>query len=99
MIYEYRQIIDDLNTGKISAICFSITNYTHYKHCVIERKVNILPNGKSLILISVKLTQDHTEDVAFLGKFKEDEKIFKMGRKGAFTLKEIWKFVDIMQIV
>ena len=98
MIYEYQQIIDDLNTGKISAIRFFIKNYTHYKNCIIERKIDIIPNGKSIVLISVKLTEDRTEDVSFLKTFKEDEKLFKMGKKGTFTLKEAWKFVDIIQI-
>ena len=98
MLYKYQQIIDDLNTGKISVIRFLIKNYTHYKNCIIERKIDTIPNGKSVSLIVVKLTEDHTEDITFFKNFKEDEKLFKMGKKGNFTLKEIWKLVDIIQI-
>ena len=99
MIFQYRKLIDDLNNGKIGGFYFSVKNYAHYNHCVIKREKDRMPNGKEIILIIVKLTNDGTEKIAFWDSFKEDIKIFKMGRRGSFTLNELWEEIEVLQIL
>ena len=84
--------------GKIKSILFSINDYSHYKKCTINRFIENITNKKQIIRIEVKLVEDETEIVSFYKKFKEDYKLFKMGRRGVFTLKQIWSHVQIVEI-
>ena len=36
MNYNYEEIINNLNEGKIEIIIFSIKEYAHYKKCIIN---------------------------------------------------------------
>lgn len=94
----YKQFILNLHSGKISKIRFSIENYAHYKNCAISRLVEELPFNKKVIRIEVKLTADETEKISFYEKFKEDYKLFHLGSKGSFTLKQMWEKVQIIEI-
>lgn len=49
-------------------------------------------------MIEVKLVEDDSETVSFYKYFKEDYKLFKFGRKGTFTLKQVWNNIQVIQI-
>lgn len=98
MNYNYEEIINNLNEGKIESIVFSIKEYTHYKKCIIKRFIDNVYNDKCIVRIEVKLVEDDSETVSFYKYFKEDYKLFKFGRKGTFTLKQIWDYVQILKV-
>lgn len=92
---EYFEFIKMINSQKIKYVLFEIKDYAHYRNCSIENTV--LPNSNIHIIV-VKLTQDNSEIIAFYYKFKENYKMFDFGRKGRYTLKQIWNKVIIKQI-
>lgn len=97
---SYQQFIDEINNGKILKALFQVKNYAHYRNCLIERTTDIINNGKSIVCldyISVKLTND-SEHYSFSEKFDEEIKIFNMGRKGTFTLKQMWDKIEFISI-
>lgn len=94
----YRNFIDQINTYKIKEVHFSINGFSHYKECKIFHHVDIIRNGKEISLIVCQLTTDEYEKVSFLGEFDETYKLFDFGRKGKFTLKQIWDNVIINEI-
>ncbi len=98
MKYNYEDIINDLNKGKINSIVFSIKNYAHYKKCVISKCVDVISTKKNIIRIEVKLAEDDSETVSFYQKFKEDYKLFKVKGGRTTTLQQIWKDVQILYI-
>lgn len=98
MNYNYEEIINNLNEGKIEIIIFSIKEYAHYKKCIIKRCVDCVCNDKHIVRIEVKLVEDDSETVSFYKYFKEDYKLFKFGKKGTFTLKQVWNKVQVIQI-
>ncbi len=97
MEYKYENIINDLNLGNIRKIDFSIKNYNHYKNCSISRFLH--EDSAHRKRVEVKLTQDNSETVCFYDKLPEDYKLFRFGRKGSFTLKQVWGIVEIRNIV
>ena len=99
MKYEYSELISALNEGKIKSISFSVVDYPHYQECKIVREVDYLPRGKQFVWIAVQLTKDNYEKVSFFKSFKDDYKLFHMGRKGTFTLKQLWNKIEIKEIV
>ena len=94
---SYQQFIDAINDGKIMKAVFQVKDYAHYSCCSIERMVDVFPSGNSMVRIDVRLTKD-SERVGFLETFKESYKLFKMGRKGMFTLKQMWDRVEFISI-
>ena len=98
MKYSYEYIINNLNEGIIESVVFSVKNYSHYKKCKISRIIDINGNNKQFIRIEVKLVEDNTETISFCEKFKNDYKLFKLGRKGSFSLNQIWENIEILQI-
>ncbi len=98
MNYNYEEVISDLNNGKIESILFSTKDYSHYKSCIIKRCIDVVYNEKQIIRIEVKLVEDDTETISFYKKFKENYKLFKFGKKGTFTLKQVWNNIKIIKI-
>ena len=97
--YSYENVIDGLNHGEIKQICFSVKNYVHYQNCVITRLEDKLANGNTIVLIEVNLTKDSSEKVSFFKTFKEDYKLFNLGKRGRFTLKQLWPEIAISNII
>lgn len=95
----YKQFIDDLNSETISEMEFEVVGYSHYKRCRIFRKYDTLRNGKTISLIRVDLTDNNSEFVSFMDEFNESYKLFRMGKKGSFTLQQIWPKIKIVKIV
>lgn len=93
----YRECIDKLNDGTIRKIVFQVENYAHYKSCSMERRRDCI-KGRAVNFIDVKLTEDGTERVCFFGKFNESYKLFGLGRKGRFTLEQIWDRIRLIRI-
>lgn len=98
---EYKEFIDGINDSKIiKQIDFYIQRYNHYRKCSIGRYIEKIRGINKVIdfRITCILTQDHSEDVSFAFKFKEDYKLFNFGSKGKFTLKEVWDKVVITNV-
>ena len=102
----YQQFIDGINSGKIIKAEFQVKNYAHYKCCSIERITDVLKNGNSIVIIDVKLAKSYYigenghifGHFGFLNKFDEKRKLFKMGRNGTFTLKQMWDRIEFISI-
>lgn len=99
MHYSYGELINDLNSGAITGFYFCVNGYAHYKKCSIFRKDDRIPNGKTLTRIEVNLTADRTEMYSFFKIFQDDFKLFNMGRKGKFTLKQLWDHITILEVL
>ena len=99
MMYNYNEIIKNINNHLVSEIDFKVKNYSHYNFCKIIVKKDLLPNKNIIFLIDVFLTKDESEHICFFNEFNEVYKLFRMGRKGNFTLKQIWKDIEILKII
>jgi hypothetical protein len=97
--YDYRRIINDLNNGIVKQIRFCVDSYYHYRDCKIARIKHIVNNKIQVHHIDVSLTADSSEKISFLYEFQEDVKLFNMGKKGKFTLKQMWPRITILEIV
>ena len=98
MQYEYKEIIKGLNQGLIKEFIFCVKDYAHYKKCSIRNVLDLLPSGNIIKRIEVNLTQDDTERVSFFKEMNEEYKLFHMGRRGTFTLKQMWRNIEILNI-
>ena len=96
--FSYDMFITQLNNYKIKRIVFSVKNYPHYNNCSIQVKSDELKNTNVIYSILIRLTNDGSEDVGFYKQFKEEYKLFHMGKKGSFTLKQMWNKIDIMDV-
>ena len=76
-----------------------LKNYAHYNFCKIIVIKDQLPSKNIIFLIDVYLTKDETEHICFFEDFNEEYKLFRMGRKGSFTLKQIWNDIEILNII
>ena len=95
---EYKEFVDKLNKGIIKKVVFSISDYAHYKKCLIETKEDILRNGTTVLLIYVALSNNTSEQITFYKKFNEEYKLFIIKGKGRFTLKQVWERVQILEL-
>ena len=96
--FSYNTFIKQLNNYHIKSIVFSVRDYSHYNNCSIQVKRERLKNTNIVYSILVRLTNDGSEDIGFYKQFKEDYKLFRMGKNGSFTLKQIWDKIDIVDI-
>ena len=98
----YDEFIEGINNpNKIKQVNFYIEGYNHYRNCSIGRyreKIGYPVNKTVDYRITCILTKDHSDDVSFPFKFKEDYKIFDFASKGKFTLKEVWDKVVITKV-
>lgn len=102
----YQQFIDGINSGKIIKAEFQVKDYARYKYCSIQRIIDVFPNGNSMVRIDVKLAKSYYVGeyghifghFCFLNKFNEKCKLFKMGRNGTFTLKQMWDRIEFISI-
>lgn len=93
----YEELIDMLNRCDLSRLEFSVKGYGHYKSCVITcEKTPVSEITKHGKIITFTLARD--ERVTCYGNLNEEEKLFKIKGKGAFTLKEMWNKVEIKNI-
>ncbi|MDE6666935.1 MAG: hypothetical protein K2K38_01140 [Clostridia bacterium] len=103
---SYQQFIDGINNGTIIKVVFKVKDYAHYRCCSIERIIDVLPSGNSVVRIDVRLTKSYYigeyghifGHFGFLDKFDEKCKLFKMGRSGTFTLKQMWDRIEVISI-
>ncbi len=95
---NYEEFIKKLNTNQISCFRFKLKGYPHYNNCMIYRQIDKISNGNQVSIIVCKLTDDEYEKVSFYKFFDESYKLFSMGKKGKFTLKQIWGLVEIIEI-
>ena len=98
MNYNYKDVINGLNNGKIKKIVFSLNNYSHYKNCIIRRIKDENCGLRPVVRLIVDLVEDGSESISFLNEIKEEYKMFKLGRKGTFTLKQLWNNILIHEI-
>lgn len=97
--YDYNQFVEELNSGKIKEVYFSVKNYGHYRNCYVKRYPDTFRNGDKFMKIEVCLTTDGSEKAYFVDTFRDDNKLFKMKGIGAFTFKDIWSRIQINKIV
>ncbi|MBR2340070.1 MAG: hypothetical protein IKA74_04480 [Clostridia bacterium] len=96
---NYDEFIKGINDEqKIKQIDFYIDGYAHYKNCSIGRYKEKIFGNEFNFRITCILTKDHSEYVSFYETFKEDYKLFNFGKKGKFTLKDVWDKVVITKI-
>lgn len=101
---KYEDFIKGINrdTGNIKQISFYIEGYPHYHDCSIGRYIKKVKVRERIVTLTgwirCILTKYHSEDVSFYRTFKEDRKIFDFGRKGRYTLKDVWDKVVITDI-
>ena len=95
----YEQFVEELNDYRILEAEFEVLGYSHYKKCRITRMYDTLRNGKTISLIRVHLSSDPKDFVSFLDEFDDTYKLFRLGKKGAFTLKQLWHNIKIIKIV
>lgn len=96
---DYSEFISGINGGTIEQIRFLIEGYSHYNDCLIRKKTDKLDNGNEVVLICVDLVTDLSESIGFYRSFNEKYKLFNLGRKGKFTLKDLWERVKIIELV
>ncbi len=99
MNYSYEELISSVNSGTIYGFYFCVNGYAHYKKCSIFRINDRIANGKTITRIEVNLVEDGSEMYSFLKTFQEDSKIFNMGRRGKFTLKQLWSNITVLEVV
>ena len=101
---KYEDFIKGISrdTGNIKQINFYIKGYPHYYDCSIGRYIKKVRVHERIVTLTGRitciLTKDHSEVVSFYRTFKEDRKIFDFGRKGRYTLKDVWDKVVITDI-
>ena len=103
---SYQEFIDGINNGKIIKVVFKVKNYGHYRCCSIERIIDVFPSGNSAVRIDVRLAKSYYigkyghiyGQFGFFDKFDEKHKLFNMGLKGTFTLKQMWDRLEFISI-
>ncbi len=95
---EYDDFIKSINSGNITQFSFSIDGYNHYHDCRISRIEDRIFNGIIIEMIEVILTKDESEKVSFYKHFDESYKLFRLGKIGTFTLKQLWNRVVVTKI-
>ena len=94
---SYSDLISMLEKGTISRLNFSVKGYGHYKNCSVTcESVPVSEITKYGKIITFTLARG--EECTYFGDFNEEEKLFKIKGKGAFTLKEMWKNIEIKGI-
>ena len=96
----YEQLIEGINNGEIEEVHFSVTNYGHYRSCYLRRVNAYSPtiNKYYFSHIELILTEDRSEGSIYAGPFKDKYQVFNIKGKGKFTLKQIYKYVEILSI-
>lgn len=92
---SYEELIDGLNSRKIVYVNFSVEGYSHYRNC------EIIIEGMAFYFGSADTIQIYLakgEYTGFLTTFEENVKLFDFGRKGRYTLKQIWNRIEIREI-
>ena len=95
----YQELIEGINSGEIEECTFSIKGYNHYRDCVLRRVYIVFGDAKSHDCIELCLTKDRSEISRYYGPFKDNHRVFNIKGKGRFNLKEVWKQVEITNIV
>ena len=96
----YKEMIDGVNNGTIEDVHFSIKGYGHYRSCHLKRVYSEyeLSDKRPFEYIELILTDDGSEYSRYYGPFQDKEKVFHIKGKGRFTLKEVFKSVEIISI-
>lgn len=92
---SYEELIDGLNSRKIVYVNFSVEGYSHYRNCeiIIEGMAFYFGGADTIQIYLAK-----GEYTGFLTAFEENVKLFDFGRKGRYTLKQIWNRIAIREI-
>lgn len=92
---SYEELIDGLNSRKIVYVYFSVEGYSHYRNCeiIIEGMAFYFGGADTIQIYLAK-----GEYTGFLTTFEENVKLFDFGRKGRYTLKQIWNRIEIREI-
>ena len=99
MELSYEELMEGINSGAIDKVRFSVSIYPHYRNCCLERIYRDQDGIHSFECIHLSLTNDKSEDSFYHGSFLDKYKLFKIKGKGAFSLKEIYRYVEILEVI
>ena len=96
---EYIELINGLNSGSIKEITLKVKDYGHYRNCKFVTERILKPssfNNEYVYKIIIDLASN--EHIEFYGPINEEEKIFDIKGKGRFTLKSMYKNIEIINV-
>ncbi|MBQ7761821.1 MAG: hypothetical protein IJ400_07180 [Clostridia bacterium] len=94
--FAYEDFISALARGFFKKVYFSVKGYGHYKNCVVTyESVPVSEMTKYGKIITFTLAKG--EECVYFGDFNEEEKLFHIKGKGDFTLKQMWKDIEIKE--
>ena len=92
MQYTYDNFVKDLNGGKFNRVVFRVADYGHYRNCAINCRP--IDRGEYIEFLFVPNGKDR---VCYYGSFRDD-KIFCLEHGVKYTLEQIWRRIEILQI-
>ena len=97
---SYKDMIDGINSGLIDDVHFSLTTYNHYRSCHLRRVYYYSEILKKDVFdcIELCLCDDRSEYSKYAGEFEDRERVFKIKGKGSFTLRDVYKHIEIISI-
>lgn len=95
---SYEEFMEKLNRREVRRVDFAVEGYPHYRHCVIEWREDVVLSGATLYFLEVRLTEDGAERISFYKSFDEACKLFRIRRKGSFTLKQLWDRIRVTRV-
>lgn len=96
----YKEMIDGINNGIFDDVHFKHKTYSHYKSCHLRRmyvKYQLI-DKPVFECIELALCDDKSEWSRYYGTFKDRERVFNIKGKGRFTLREIFKDIEILDV-
>ncbi len=96
----YEELIKGINNGDIEEVHFSVMTYSHYRSCYLRRAYIFSPSLNKYVFshIELVLTEDKSEWTKYARDFTDRHSVFVIKGKGKFTLKEIYKNIEILSI-
>ena len=97
---SYDELINGINNGEIEEVHFSLLTYPHYRSCYLKRATFFSPilNKNVFSHIELVLTEDGSECSKYAGRFEDKYPLFVIKGKGKFTLKQVYKNIEILSI-
>lgn len=97
---SYEELIEGINNGRIEEVHFSVLNYAHYRSCYLRRAYIYSPilQKKVFSCIELILTEDGKEKSSYAGEFLDRYQLFNIKGKGKFTLKQIYKNIEVLSV-
>ena len=96
---SYRDMLERLNDHRIEEVRFSIEGYGHYRDCVLRHFYEYLPALGKKAHLGIEAVLSRDERAMFHGPFKDEMKIFHLGKEGKKSLRYLMKRIVVTSIV